>query len=171
MNLKPALKFAVTASVLVAFGMAAKAADLRDDCVQPDNSELLKQGCAVLDASITAFNSADANAWAATMNFPHVRIAGGQVQVWNTREEYVATNNVDELARSTGWAYTKWTGRQLVQQSPNKLHFLVRLTRYDAHDQPIASFDSLRIITRQDGHWGTLARSSFAGVTGKKTAF
>lgn len=44
-------------------------------------NELEKIGMQALDDFLTTFNSGDPMAWAATLNYPHVRLAGGKVQV------------------------------------------------------------------------------------------
>jgi hypothetical protein len=109
----------------------------KDECLKPGNDALLKQGCAALDDFMRTFNLRDGKAWAATRNFPHVRLAGEHIQTWNTPEEYAASNDVTELANNTGWSYSKWTSRKLVQRSDEKLHFVVQFTRYAAQDSPL----------------------------------
>lgn len=171
------LKYAVIASSALASIAVAPAASAstagapKDQCLKPGTDTLLKEGCAALDAFMKTFNSGDGKAWAATLNFPHVRLAGNQVQVWNTPAEYAASNDVAELAKSKGWAYTKWTTRILVQKSDEKLHFTTQFTRYNAQNKPIGTFDSLYILTKQGGRWGTQFRSSYVGIVGTKTAF
>ncbi|QOG22005.1 MULTISPECIES: hypothetical protein [Bradyrhizobium] len=156
------------------FGMSTVAfaqSPADDECVNPGNDELLKQGCAYLDEFMKAFNSRDAVAWAKTVHYPHIRIAGGQVQIWNTPEEYAQSNDARQLAEASTWARSAWTYRKLVQKSDDKLHFVTRFTRYDANDKPILSADSLYVIVKKDGRWGALVRSSYVGIIGKKTAF
>ena len=41
-----------------------------------------------MDGFMTAFNSRDARAWAATLNYPHVRFASNQVRSYATAEEF-----------------------------------------------------------------------------------
>src|SRR5271154_7034006 len=41
-----------------------------------------------MDEFMTAFNSRDAHAWAATLNYPHVRFASNQVRSYATAEEF-----------------------------------------------------------------------------------
>ncbi|RZN09816.1 hypothetical protein CWO91_16045 [Bradyrhizobium genosp. SA-3] len=142
-----------------------------DECQNPGNDELLKQGCAYLDEFMKAFNSRDAEAWSKTVHYPHIRIAGGQVQVWNTPGEYAQSNDAKQLAQASTWARSAWTSRKLVQKSDDKLHFVTRFTRYDANDKPILSADSFYVIVKRDGRWGALVRSSYVGIIGKKTAF
>ncbi|MBR0842145.1 hypothetical protein JQ607_18250 [Bradyrhizobium liaoningense] len=142
-----------------------------DECLNPGNDELLKQGCAYLDEFMKAFNSRDAEAWAKTVHYPHIRIAADQVQIWNTPEEYAQSNDAKQLAQASTWVRSAWTYRKLVQKSDDKLHFVTRFTRYDANDKPILSADSLYVIVKRDGRWGALVRSSYVGIIGKKTAF
>jgi len=166
----------IASSILASIAMApaalaSTAGAPKDQCLKPGNDALLKQGCAALDDFMKTFNSGDGKAWAATLNFPHVRLAGNKVQVWNTPAEYAASNDVAELAKSKGWAYTKWTTRILVQKSDDKLHFTTQFTRYTAQHKPIGTYDSLYILTKQNGRWGTQFRSSYVGIVGTKTAF
>jgi hypothetical protein len=45
------------------------------------------QALAVTDAFMSTFNAHDWKAHFGTFNFPHIRIAGGAVKVWNTLEQ------------------------------------------------------------------------------------
>jgi hypothetical protein len=162
---------ALASIAMVPMASASTADAPKDQCLQVGNDLLLKQGCAALDDFMKTFNSGDGKAWAATLNFPHVRLAGNQVQVWNTPVEYAGSNDVAELKKAKGWAYTKWTTRILVQRSDEKMHFTTQFTRYNAQDKPIGTYDSLYIVTKQNDHWGTQFRSSYVGIVGKKTAF
>lgn len=153
---------------------AAQAADYspQDECLNPGNNALLKEGCAALDNFMKTFNSRDGKAWAASLNFPHSRIAGNnELQVWETTEDYAKSNDVAELAKAKNWDHTDWTTRKLVQQGEDKLHFVTQFTRFDKDNKAIGTYDSLYIVTKKDGKWGTQFRSSFVGIIGKKTAF
>lgn len=142
----------------------------RDDCAAPSRTVLLDEGCKVLDQFLDAFNARDPEAWAKTLKFPHVRLAGGQVQVWNTPEDYARSNDLEQFAK-TGWRYSKWDWRQLVQQGEGKLHFILQFTRYGEGGKKIASYESLYILTKSEGSWGVQARSSYAGVAKTGTAY
>jgi len=141
----------------------AQTPEPQDDCAAPVKSPLLTDGCATLDRFLAAFNARDPKAWSETLNFPHVRLAAGEVQVWNTPQDYANSNDVAQFTK-TGWRYTKWDYRHLVQASEDKLHFALQFTRYGDDDRKIASFESFYILTRQQGHWGVQARSSYAGI-------
>lgn len=165
------LRAALVFAICGALPLDAVAADRHtDECASGDPAPLLRQGCAVLDGFLATFNARDADAWAATLNFPHVRLAADTVQVWDTPSDYARSNDVRDLAKG-GWAYTRWDWRQLVQSSDDKLHFLVQFTRYGRDDKLIGSYESLYILTRKDGHWGVQARSSYAGIVRKGSAY
>ena len=133
--------------------------------------ELEDIGMKALDDFMTTFNAGDPMAWAATLNFPHVRLAGGKVQVWNTPEEYARDNDVRVLKEKSGWSNSQWDWRKVVQAEDDKVHIAVSFSRYTPEGKKIVSFESFYIITNVDGHWGTQFRSSFAGVIDANTAF
>lgn len=115
-----------------------------------------------LDTYMAAFNARDPEAWAATLNYPHVRIASGDVRVWQTEEDYAAYMDFDAFARRTGWHHSQWDKREVIHSGPGKVHVATTFSRYNADDEKIATYNSLYIVTMVDGHWGTQARSSFA---------
>jgi hypothetical protein len=51
-------------------------------------SDPLKEALAVLDAYMDGLNRGDEAATNAACNFPHVRLAGGKVVVWNNHGDY-----------------------------------------------------------------------------------
>ena len=121
-----------------------------------------------LDA--TGFNSRDSLKWAQTLNYPHVRVAGSEVIVWNTPEDYAKANDLQQFAK-TGWNHSQWDWRRLVQSSDDKLHFLVQFSRYNDAGKPVAAYESLYILTKKNNRWGVQARSSFAGIAIPGAAF
>ena len=115
-----------------------------------------------LDEFMAAFNARDPEAWAATLNYPHVRLASGTVRVWETQDEYAAYMDFDAFAKRFGWDHSAWDKREVVQSGQDKIHFATTFSRYDKDGNKIATFDSLYVVTKRNGHWGTQARSSFA---------
>jgi hypothetical protein len=114
-----------------------------------------------MDEFMTAFNSRDPRAWAATLNYPHVRFASNQVRSYATPDEF-ARDNADYPKRLAPWDHSRWESMQVIQSGPDKVHFAVSFLRYDASNREIGRFPSLYIVTLKDGHWGVQARSSFA---------
>ncbi len=115
-----------------------------------------------LDEFMEAFNARDAAAWAKTLNYPHVRIAGGDVRVWQDADEYTAYMDFDRFVKQTGWDHSAWDERTVVQSGKDKVHIAVTFSRYDKNNEKIATYESMYVVTNHDGHWGTQARSSFA---------
>lgn len=136
----------------------------------PAAQAAVREGLRVLHAFVAAFNARDAQRWSRTLNYPHVRITAGQVQLWQTPEDYAASNDIGELAKG-GWSYTRWDWIRPVQADAEKAHFALQFTRYDAQDKPLQTFQALYVVTRHEGHWGVQARSSYAGILVPGAAF
>jgi hypothetical protein len=61
-------------------------------------------------------------------NFPHVRIAGGKVVVWQKRGDYKLE---DFRARAgDGWARSQWDERTPIHVGPDKVHLKVKFSRF-----------------------------------------
>jgi len=63
---------------------------------------------------------------------------------------------------SSGWHHSKWDHRRIVHSSADKIHVDTKFTRYRADGSRIGSYESLYILTKEDGRWGVKMRSSFA---------
>jgi hypothetical protein len=114
---------------------------------------------ALLDRHLIALNAGDPAAVAATLHFPHYRLAGTRMQVWQTADTYLA----DFLARAgEGWHHTKWDFRNVISASRDKVHVDLQFTRYRADDSALGSFRSIWVITCVGGRWAAQLRSSFA---------
>ena len=61
-----------------------------------------------------------------------------------------------------GWARSQWDERTPIHVGPDKVHLKVAFSRWSADGSLIGNFETIYIVTRQDGHWGIQARSSFA---------
>tara|TARA_B100001057_G_scaffold477737_1_gene547337 strand:+ start:2122 stop:2577 length:456 start_codon:yes stop_codon:yes gene_type:complete len=130
--------------------------------ISAQNEELaVDKAMEVLDTFMAEFNARDMNSWSETLNYPHVRFSSGKVMVWDTKEEYASVNIFDRLA-STGWHYSAWVSRDPILVSKNKVHISTVFQRYDKYNQPIGQYQSLYIVTKEEGRWGVKARSSLA---------
>ena len=129
---------------------------------QDENDAAIAAAMSALDEFMLTFNSRDPVAWAATLNYPHVRFASGTVTIWNTAEEFAAGESFERLA-AVGWDHSHWLSREVVLVSPGKVHVNTVFQRFNADNEPIGTYESLYIVTRDaNGHWGTQARSSLA---------
>ena len=121
----------------------------------------IENAMGVLDSFMTHFNERDMKKWSETLNYPHVRFAGGEVTVWDTKEEYSAIDIFDTL-KSTGWHHSSWLSRKVILVSEKKVHISTIFQRYDENNNPLKQYQSLYIVTNLDGQWGIQARSSLA---------
>lgn len=113
----------------------------------------------VLDRHIAALNAKDDGALAATLHFPHYRLSGAGMRIWESPERYFA----DFRARAGGdWHHSAWDFRKVIAASPEKVHLDVQFTRYRADNSAIASYRSIWVVTRIEGRWAAELRSSFA---------
>jgi hypothetical protein len=114
---------------------------------------------AVLDEHLAALNAQDNARLCATLHFPHYRLAGGKMQVWERPERYLA----DFHARAgVEWHHTLWDFRNIIVAGEEKIHFDVQFTRYRADDTKIGSYRSLWIVAKLNGRWAVQARSTYA---------
>lgn len=118
---------------------------------------------AVTDEFMRAFNARDLKAHFGTFNFPHVRIASGQVRVFQTRAELEQNpERYGSREVESGWHHSRWDSREVIHSSPDKVHLAVQFTRYGADDRALNTYLAVYVITNVGGHWGIQARSSTA---------
>ena len=116
-----------------------------------------------LEAFMAALNAGDDQGLFDTMHVPHVRISGDGVAIYATRED-LEQNYLREFAARAGgsWHHTVLDSTQVIHSSENKVHVFIQFTRYDKDGGPLATHQSLWIMTRINNRWGAQARSSFA---------
>lgn len=113
----------------------------------------------VMAAHLAALNAQDPYALAATMHFPHYRLSGGVMRVWEDSEHYLA----DFHERAGGdWHHTSWDSIDVLAAADDKVHLDVRFTRFRADDSVLAAHRSLWVISRIGDVWAAQLRSSFA---------
>jgi hypothetical protein len=165
------------------FPFLASAEDnLPDSCIknsQGNYNPKVEIPCKSLDDFLKTFNDKEELSWAKTLNYPHVRMSGNKVTIWNTPEEYARDQNLTQLEKDIGWGSTRWDYRYVVQSGNDgkgnalKYHVALSFTRLDTNGKPIPGqrYDSFYIITNVNGHWGTQFRSSMAGSLRGKSAY
>jgi len=126
---------------------------------RPGETEAVAAALAVLDRHMAALNARDSAALAATLHFPHYRLSGGRMRVWQGPESYFA----DFLARAgDGWHHSAWDRRTPIAAGADKVHLDVTFTRYRADGSALGQFRSLWVVARLGGRWAAQLRSSFA---------
>ncbi len=125
----------------------------------PHDPTAVAAALGVLDRHIAALNAKDEAALAATLHFPHYRLSGDGMRIWENPERYFA----DFRARAGGdWHHSAWDFRKVIAAAPGKVHLDVQFTRYRADNSAIASYRSIWVVTRIEGRWAAELRSSFA---------
>ena len=114
----------------------------------------------VLDDYMKSWNQKDLVSWEATFHFPHYRLASGRMRVLEQpglQKEIRLWVDAGE-----GWHHSKWNHRRIIHASDDKVHVDTQFTRYRADGSIIGVYDSLYIVTKENGRWGVKMRSSFA---------
>lgn len=116
---------------------------------------------AVLDAYLNTFNAKDLKGWEGTYHFPHYRLASGKMSVLEKAGLRDSANVFGPLIKA-GWNYSKWDHRNIIQASDNKVHMDTKFTRYRKDGSVVGSYESLYVLTKEEGRWAVKLRSSFA---------
>lgn len=123
------------------------------------NAQSEAAAMACLDAFMTAFNGRDIKAFEQTFNFPSIRLASNTMRIINKGDQTPATFDHASLKE---WDHSAWEKREIIHSGDDKVHIDTRFTRYRKDGSVIGGFDSIYVVTCEDGHWGIKARSSFA---------
>lgn len=127
-----------------------------------EHAQAVAGAMAALDDFMRTFNNRDMQAWAATLNYPHVRFASGTVTVWQSAQEFARQPTFDRLT-AIGWDHSHWLSREAVLVSAGKVHINTVFQRFNDRNESIGTYESLYIVTQDaQGKWGTQARSSLA---------
>jgi hypothetical protein len=124
-----------------------------------EHAEEIAAATRCLDDFMAAFNARDIDAWRKTFNFPSVRLASNSMVI--IEADYHQPGMFDRGALAE-WHHSAWERREVIHAGPDKVHFDTRFTRYRKDGGVIGGFDSLYVVTREGGHWGVKARSSYA---------
>jgi hypothetical protein len=124
-----------------------------------EHAEAIAAAEKVLDDFMAAFNARDIAAWRKTFNFPSVRLASNTLVIIDEDHHQPGMFERGALAE---WDHSAWERRKVIHAGPDKVHFDTRFTRYRKDGGILGGFDSIYVITCENGHWGVKARSSYA---------
>ena len=129
-----------------------------------------KQVMLVLDTFMDGLNQLDLNKHFQTYHFPHFRYASGKINIF--KNAAAAMPFLDEskeqqrkrLLKFLGpeWDHSAWTRRDIVQGDEGKVHVATTFVRYRKDGTAIRAYESLYVMTFENGRWGIKGRSSFA---------
>ncbi len=144
--------------LVLAMLMNSMSVSASSECGDPQSGAL-----AVVDAYMETFNAANAVAHAATLHYPSARLnAAGELTVYEAAADYEALFRAGR--GRIPWHHTLYDTKEIVQQSPAKVHVAVHFTRYLEDGTEFAEHDSLYIAVCREGRWGLAVRSSFVPV-------
>jgi hypothetical protein len=127
------------------------------------SSHSAESAIATTDQFLETFNAGDAAGHAATLAYPHIRLASGRIRIWETIEEAIpAMERGIAALRASGWDHSVWDHRRLIHAGDEKVHLDVQFTRYRSDGSVIGVFPAVYVIVEQDGRWLIQCRSSFA---------
>jgi len=112
----------------------------------------------VFQRFIAAFNAYDHAAIAEVLHFPHYRLKGGKIMVWQDAAEYLASAKV---RIGPQWQHSVSDFCRPLAASDDKVHLDVQWTRFNAEGVPYLRFRALWVMALLDGRWGAQLRSSF----------
>lgn len=109
-----------------------------------------------------ADSAKDAKAWAAAMQYPHVRVSAiakpaAKPAYYETPEEYAARASWTKR-EATGWVRSVGVDPVRLHESGDKVHLAGGWTRYNAKDEPILRNRVTYVLTHMGGSWGIQAR-------------
>lgn len=111
---------------------------------------------------IDRFNAQDHVGLAATLNYPHTRLANGRFVTIADRTEFAALSERNRTRLdSEGWHHTVLTSILVVHAGVDKVHMSLAIDRCHEDGSVYNQFDTLWIATLQDDHWGIQFRSSY----------
>lgn len=124
-----------------------------------DNQTSIEAALSLMDAHIEALNKHDEIALANTLHFPHIRLSGTCLKIWQTSESYFT----DFKQRAgDGWSHSTFNDIQIVASAADKVHLDAEILRFRADGSILTRFRSLWVITCEASHWAAKMRSSFA---------
>ncbi len=126
-----------------------------------ENEKAIVAAQKVLDEFMEAFNARDVEAFEATFNFPSVRLASGKLILIDKGFHTPSMFTTGALA---DWDHSAWERRNVLHVGPDKVHIDTRFSRYRKDGSVIGGFDSIYVVTSENGHWGVKIRSSVTGL-------
>lgn len=108
-------------------------------------------------AFMQAWNSHDSKTLAASLNYPHVRIADNLVEIWSSADQFLAG---PEPGRQRTWYQTRLDQLKAVQTDVNGVNVTVSFSRLGRDGRVLSADEGVFLVTLRDGAWKVQARST-----------
>ena len=125
----------------------------------PEEEAGIRHAMAVMAAHVEALNAGDEEALASTLHFPHYRLSGGILRIWDNPASYLR-----DFRKRAGddWGYSAWGPIEVIAASPDKVHLAVVVDRFRPDGTLLTRFHSMWAIAKIGDVWAAQLRSSFA---------
>ena len=143
-------------------GIQARLAAGFDDLSEDDREATASAAIAAVERYLAAFNARDEEAMVAALHFPHVRVGVGRASVRESAAEYMEGFGFDAFAERLGWERSEADSMEAVQVGARGVNVAVRITRYGEGDARIHTFDTIYLVTEEDGKWAIRAGAGIA---------
>ncbi len=128
----------------------------------PELAAAAEAGVATAQAFVSAFSDQDHERLAATLNYPHVRLAEGAFYTTENAAAFVErSRRAQQRLIDQNFGYSNLRELEPIQVGPDKVHLRIINDRHHPDGEVYMSFNTLWIATLQDGHWGIQFRSSY----------
>jgi len=108
-------------------------------------------------AFFDAWNAHDQDRLAATLHYPHVRVADDKVEIWRSSAEYLAG---PEPGRQRTWFRTRVDESTLAQVTATGANISVRFSRLGRDGTVLSTDSGVFLAVARDGVWKIQARST-----------
>jgi hypothetical protein len=143
-------------------GIQARLAAGFDELAEDDREATASAAIAAVERYLDAFNARDEEAMVAALHFPHVRVGVGRASVRESAAEYMEGFDFDAFAERLGWERSEADSMEAIQVGARGVNVAVRITRYGEGDATIHTFDTIYLVTEEDGKWAIRAGASIA---------
>ena len=144
------------------FGIQARLAAGFDDLAEADREATASAAITAVERYLDAFNARDEEAMVAALHFPHVRVGVGRASVRESAAQYMEGFDFDAFAQRLGWVRSEADSMEAVQVGARGVNVAVRITRYGEGDARIHTFDTIYLVTEEDGKWAIRAGAGIA---------
>lgn len=114
----------------------------------------------VIKAFIEGYNARDRDQIIQALQFPHVRIASGRVDIAGDPSEY--HTGLGLMIKQEGWHRSSLDLAEVIQASDDKVHLKIEFSRYKENGTKYVTHKALYVVTKQGDRWGIQLRSSYA---------
>ncbi len=108
-------------------------------------------------AYFDAWNAHDQDRLAASLHYPHVRVADGMVEIWRSSAEYLAG---PEPGRQRTWFKTRVDQSLVAQVTATGVNLTVRFSRLGRDGTVLSTDSGVFLAVVRDGVWKIQARST-----------